>query len=409
MMEIKTPASTLHNFYWKGISRKGLTLSGELQATNISEAKSELRKQSINVTRIKKKAAPLFSFNQAITSMDIAIFSRQVATMLNASVPLVQSLDLIAKSSEKPLLRKLITAISHDVSTGIALSQVLATYPKYFDNLYCDLVEVGEQSGALDIIYDRIATYQEKSQILKSKIKKAMLYPAAILFVAGLVTMLLLLFVIPQFKDIYQSFGAELPAFTLFVLNISELVKSHWLLIFVSCITSILFFKRAHRKSQKVKNYTDKFLLKIPVISSLLHKAAIARFARTLATTFTAGIPLIDALVSAGDASGNYVYRSAIKMIRAEVMEGMQIHHAMNSTHLFPNMVSQMVMIGEESGNLDGMLSKVADIYEGQVDISVDGLTTLLEPIIMVILGIVVGSLIIAMYLPIFKLGSVIG
>jgi len=408
-MEIKNEAPTIQHFYWKGISRKGLTLSGELQAVSINEAKSELRKQNINVTRIKKKPKSLFSFNQTITSMDITLFSRQVATMLNASVPLVQSLDLIAKGSEKPLLKQLITAISHDVSTGIALSQVLASYPKYFDNLYCDLVEVGEQSGALDIIYDRIATYQEKSQVLKSKIKKAMLYPAAILFVAGAVTLLLLLFVIPQFKGIYQSFGAELPSFTLFVLNISAFLKSHWLLILVSGIASILLFKRGHRKSQKIRNHTDKFLLKIPIIGSLLHKAAIARFARTLATTFTAGIPLIDALVSAADTSGNYVYRSAIKMMRAEVMEGMQIHHAMNATHLFPNMVSQMVMIGEESGTLDSMLSKVADIYEGEVDNSVDGLTSLLEPIIMVILGIIVGSLIIAMYLPIFKLGSVIG
>jgi len=408
-MEIKTDTPIVQCFYWKGITRKGLTVSGELQALNITEVKVELRKQRINVTRIKKKAKPLFSFYQSITSMDIAILSRQIATMLNAGVPLVQGLDLIAKSSEKPSLMQLVTSISHDVSMGIALSQVLKAYPKYFDNLYCDLVEVGELSGALDIIYERIATYQEKSQVLKSKINKAMLYPAAILFVAGLVTLLLLLFVIPQFKDIYQSFNAELPRFTLLVLSISEFVKNYWLLNSMSFIGLVLLVKRMHRKSKKVRNYTDKCLLKIPVINLLLHKASIARFARTLATTFTAGIPLVDGLVSAADASGNYVYRSAIKVMRAEVMEGMQIHHAMKSTHLFPNMVSQMVMVGEESGDLDGMLSKVADIYEEQVDNAVDGLTSLLEPIIMVVLGIVVGSLIIAMYLPIFKLGSVIG
>ena len=316
---------------------------------------------------------------------------------------------MIAKSSEKPLLRQLITVISHDVSTGIALSRVLRSYPKYFDDLYCDLIEVGEQSGLLDTIFERISTYQEKSEVLKSKIKKAMLYPAAILSVAGGVTLLLLLFVIPQFKDIYQSFSAELPTFTLFVLSLSDFTKDNFLSIFAVFILSIFIFKRAYRNSQKVKDSTDRFILNIPIISSILHKAAIARFARTLSTTSAAGIPLTEALISAGDASGNYVYRSAVNIIRIEVTEGMQIHNAMKSTHTFPNMVSQMVMIGEESGNLDGMLSKVADIYEGQVDNAVDGLTTLLEPIIMVVLGIVVGTLIIAMYLPIFKLGSVIG
>ena len=408
-MDIKKSTTEIFLFSWRGVSRKGIVVTGELHAASVVEAKDELRKQGINLTKIKKKAKPLFSSSNRIIAMDIAIFSRQMTTMLNADVPLVQTLDLIAKSCENSLLRRLITSISHDVSTGIALSKVLRSYPKYFDDLYCDLIEVGEQSSRLNDIYERISTYQEKSEVLKSKIKKAMIYPAAILLVAGGVTLLLLLLVIPQFKDIYQGFGAELPAFTLLVLNLSDFVKNNYLSIFGLFSLSIFIFQRAHQKSQRVKNTTDKFMLKLPIINSILHKAAIARFSRTLSTTSAAGIPLVDALVSAADASGNYVYRRAVNTVRVEVTEGMPIHHAMQSTHAFPNMVSQMVMIGEESGNLDGMLSKVADIYEGQVDNAVDGLTTLLEPIIMVVLGVVVGSLIIAMYLPIFKLGSVIG
>jgi type IV pilus assembly protein PilC len=266
-----------------------------------------------------------------------------------------------------------------------------------------------EESGALDTIYDRISTYKEKSEALKSKVKKAMFYPAAVLTVAAVVTMLLLLFVIPQFRDIFEGFGAQLPAFTLFVLGISDLVQSYWYIIVAIVAACVFLFKRAHRKSQKVRDNTDKFVLKIPVISTILDKSAVARFARTLSTTFAAGIPLVDALVSAGGASGNYVYRSAISNIRSEVVAGMQINVAMKTSNVFPDMVTQMVMIGEESGDLDGMLSKVADIYEQQVDDAVDGLTSLLEPMIMVVLGIAVGGLIVAMYLPIFQLGSVIG
>jgi type IV pilus assembly protein PilC len=408
-MEIKKTIDHLYRFSWKGISRKGLKVCGELQAINITEVTAELRKQGIRVTRIKKRSNPLFSFSKNINSIDITLFSRQVSTMLNAGIPLVQSLELIAKSNEKRAVRQLISSLSHDVSTGIAFSRVLRSHLKYFDHLYCDLVEVGEQSGRLGGIYERIANYQEKSEILKSKIKKAMLYPAAILLVATLVTLLLLLFVIPQFKAIYQGFGAELPTFTLFVLSVSDAVKHNWWLIITTIVIALFLFKRAHRNSQKLRDKMDKLVLKLPILGVILHKAAIARFTRTLSTTSAAGIPLIDALTSSASASGNAVYRSAVNTMRSEIMEGMQMHTAMKSIRLFPNMVSQMVMIGEESGNLDGMLSKVADIYEGQVDNAVDGLTSLLEPIIMVILGIVVGALIIAMYLPIFKLGSVIG
>jgi len=363
----------------------------------------------VSVTKVKKKPKSLFSFGNSVTPMDIAIISRQIATMLSAGVPLVQSLQLIAKSNEKEALRKLMGDIAHEVSSGTPLSQTLRGHPKYFDALYCDLVDAGEQSGALETIYDRISVYKEKSEVLKSKIKKAMFYPTAVLAVAGGVTLLLLLFVIPQFQDIFEGFGAELPAFTLFVLGISDLVQAYWYIILASVVSAVFLFKKAHLKSQKVRDNTDKFVLKLPVINTILDKAAVARFARTLSTTFAAGIPLVDALVSASGASGNYVYRSAVNRIRSEVIAGMQMNVAMKITGAFPDMVSQMVMIGEESGDLDGMLGKVADIYEQQVDDAVDALTSLLEPMIMVVLGVVVGGLIVAMYLPIFQLGSVIG
>lgn len=405
----KTKAPVIHTFKWKGINRKGGKVSGEMQGESDTEVKAELRKQGINVTRTQKKAKPLFSFGGGIKPMDIAVISRQIATMLSAGVPLVQSLQLIAKSNEKPPLRELMSSIGNEVASGTPMSQTLRGHPKYFDELYCDLVDAGEQSGALETIYDRISIYKEKSEALKSKIKKAMFYPAAVLVVAGLVTMLLLLFVIPQFKEIFEGFGADLPAFTLFVLGISEAVQAYWYIILAAVIAAYYSFKTAHSKSQKVRDNTDKFILKIPIINPILDKAAVARFARTLSTTFAAGIPLVDALISAAGASGNYVYRSAITGVRNEVMGGMQMNIAMKTSDVFPAMVTQMVMIGEESGDLDGMLSKVADIYEQQVDDAVDALTSLLEPMIMVVLGVVVGGLIVAMYLPIFALGGAIG
>lgn len=405
----ESQALVISVFKWKGVNRKGSKVTGEFQGTSLADVKEELRKQGVNVTKIQKKAKPLFSFGGGIVPMDIAVVSRQIATMLGAGVPLVQSLQLIAKSNEKIALRELMTNIANEVASGTPMSHTLRQYPKYFDDLYCDLVDAGEQSGALETIYDRISIYKEKSEQLKSKIKKAMFYPAAVLAVAGIVTMLLLLFVIPQFKDIFEGFGAELPAFTMFVLEISDVVQAYWYIFIGTAVAVFMGFKRAHLKSQKVRDNTDKFVLKIPVISTILDKAAVARFTRTLSTTYAAGIPLVDALISAGGASGNYVYRSAIANIRSEVMAGMQMNIAMKTTGTFPDMVSQMVMIGEESGDLDGMLSKVADIYEQQVDDAVDALTSLLEPMIMVVLGVVVGGLIVAMYLPIFQLGAVVG
>lgn len=408
-MAIKQSAPELHTFTWHGLNRKGSKVSGELQGETVNEIKAELRKQGVSVTRAKKKPKSLFSFGDKVQPMDIAIVSRQIATMLNAGVALVQSLELIAKSNEKQSLRKLMTSVASEVSTGTPLSQTLRSFPRQFDALYCDLVEAGEQSGALDTIYDRIATYKEKSEALKSKIKKAMFYPIAVLVVAFAVTLLLLLFVIPQFQDIFAGFGAELPAFTLFVLGISDFVQAYWYMIIGGLFLAYLLFQRMHRSNESVRNNTDKFILKLPIISTILDKAAVARFARTLSTTSAAGIPLVDALVSASGASGNYVYRTAVNDMRSEVIGGMQINVAMKTTGAFPDMVSQMIMIGEESGDIDGMLSKVADIYEQQVDDAVDALTSLLEPMIMVVLGVVVGGLIVAMYLPIFELGSVIG
>ncbi|MGY3868293.1 type II secretion system F family protein [Aeromonas crassostreae] len=399
----------VHTFRWKGVNRKGKEISGELQAEHVSMVKAELRKQGVNVSRISKKSSGLFSKGGArIKPMDIAVVSRQLATMLSAGVPLVQSLQIIARSHEKVAMRDLMGQIASDVETGTPMSEALRQHPRHFDDLYCDLVEAGEHSGALETIYDRIATYREKAEALKSKIKKAMFYPAMVILVAIIVTSILLLFVIPQFEEIFKSFGAELPIFTQFVIAISRFMQDWWYVIFGGIALAVFLYVRAWRSYQKVRDNTDKFILTIPVVGMILHKAAMARFARTLSTTFSAGIPLVDALVSAAGASGNHVYRTAILAIRNEVMAGMQINVAMRTVDLFPDMVVQMVMIGEESGAIDDMLSKVATIFEQEVDDLVDGLTSLLEPIIMVVLGVLVGGMVVAMYLPIFKLGSVI-
>ncbi|MDO6524220.1 type II secretion system F family protein [Motilimonas sp. 1_MG-2023] len=403
-------APKIYTFKWSGVNRKGKKVSGEMQSESAAQLKAEMRRQGVNITKIAKKTESIFDkLGNTVKPMDIAIISRQIATMLTAGVPLVQSLQMIGKSNEKGAIRDLIGTVASEVETGTPLSDALKKHPKYFDDLYCDLVQAGEQSGALESLFDRIAIYKEKAEALKSKIKKAMFYPAMVVLVAITVTVILLLFVIPQFEDIFNGFGAELPAFTQFVIGISHLLQSYWYIVFFSIAIAVFTFKKAHLNSQNVRDNTDKFILKIPVISTILHKGAMARFARTLSTTFAAGIPLIDALQSAAGASGNYVYRSAILNIRNEVIAGMQMHVAMRTTGIFPDMVTQMIMIGEESGDLDGMLTKVADIYEREVDDAVDALTSLIEPMIMVVLGVVVGGLVIAMYLPIFSLGSVVG
>lgn len=397
-------------FTWHGVNRKGKKINGELSANNVIELKAQLRKQGITPSKVKKKAKPLFGLSgeKAITPADIAVISRQIATMLGAGVPLVQTIEMIGNGHNNGNMQKLLGTIGHKLSSGIPLSDCLRDHPKYFDDLYCDLVASGEQSGSLETIYDRIATYKEKAEALKAKIKKAMTYPIAVLVIAAVVTSILLIFVVPVFQEIFAGFGAELPAFTQFVVGISDFMVAYWYIGLAGIIAFIFLFKRAHQKSQKLRDQVDRTILKLPVVGDVLKKAAVARYARTLSTTFAAGVPLIDALESAAGAAGNAVFRDAILEVRNEVTSGMQMNLAMRNCSIFPDMVIQMVAIGEESGAVDDMLSKVANVYEAEVDNAVDNLTALLEPLIMSVLGVVIGGLIIAMYLPIFQLGKVV-
>ncbi|WMS90459.1 type II secretion system F family protein [Pseudoalteromonas sp. HL-AS1] len=401
---------SLDTFQWVGVSARGKRLEGELTGSSVALVKAQLRKQGITPSKVKRKAKPLFGLasNQKITPKDIALVTRQIATMLMAGVPLIQSIEMIGSGSPNKSVSKLMESIADEVKAGQPLSQALRRHPRYFDDLYCDLVASGEQSGALDKIFDRVAIYKEKSEALKSKIKKAMFYPIAVLVIALIVTSILLIFVVPQFQDIFAGFGAELPAFTLFVIGISEFMQEYWWMMLIAIIAFGWAFKEAKLKSLKLRDATDRAVLKLPIIGMILNKAAVARYARTLSTTFAAGVPLVDALDSAAGASGNAVYRYAILDIKAEVSSGNQMNWAMRNSKIFPDMVIQMVAIGEESGSLDGMLAKVATIYEQEVDDAVDGLSSLLEPLIMAVLGVLVGGLIVAMYLPIFQLGSVI-
>ncbi|PCC13755.1 type II secretion system F family protein [Pseudoalteromonas sp. JB197] len=407
---VKQPNKNLDTFQWIGVSTRGKRLEGEMTGSSIALVKAQLRKQGITPSKVKRKAKPLFGLasTQKITPKDIALVTRQIATMLTAGVPLIQSIEMIGSGSSNKSVSKLMDNIAGEVKAGQPLSQALRRHPRYFDDLYCDLVASGEQSGALDKIFDRVAIYKEKSEALKSKIKKAMFYPIAVLVIALIVTSILLIFVVPQFQDIFAGFGAELPAFTLFVIGISEFMQEYWWIILIIMFAFGWAFKEAHLKSLKLRDATDRAILKLPVIGMILNKAAVARYARTLSTTFAAGVPLVDALDSAAGASGNAVYRYAILDIKAEVSSGNQMNWAMRNSKIFPDMVIQMVAIGEESGSLDSMLAKVATIYEQEVDDAVDGLSSLLEPMIMAVLGVLVGGLIIAMYLPIFQLGSVI-
>lgn len=397
-------------FTWHGVNRKGKKINGELSANNVIELKAQLRKQGITPSKVKKKAKPLFGLSgeKSITPGDIAVISRQIATMLGAGVPLVQTIEMIGNGHNNGNMQKLLGTIGHKLSSGIPLSDCLRDHPRYFDDLYCDLVASGEQSGSLETIYDRIATYQEKAEALKAKIKKAMTYPIAVLIIAAVVTSILLIFVVPVFQEIFAGFGAELPAFTQFVVGISDFMVAYWYLGLAGIIAFIFLFKRAHRNSQKLRDQVDRTILKLPIVGDVLKKAAVARYARTLSTTFAAGVPLIDALDSAAGAAGNAVFRDAILEVRNEVTSGMQMNLAMRNCSIFPDMVIQMVAIGEESGAVDDMLSKVANVYEAEVDNAVDNLTALLEPLIMSVLGVVIGGLIIAMYLPIFQLGKVV-
>lgn len=398
------------SYKWQGADKKGQKTSGKMMAENPAMVKAKLRKQGISPIKVSKEAQPLFGGGKGkpVDSKDVAMFSRQIATMMKSGVPLVQSFEIIGQGHEKKQAQDLLLGIKADIESGNTMADSLRKQPKYFDDLFCDLVDAGEQSGSLENMLDRIATYKEKTEALKSKIKKALNYPVAVIIIAVIVTSILLVKVVPQFQEIFQSFGADLPAFTIFVIGISEFMQNYWWAFLFTLIFIGVGYKKLHLSSKNIRDRQDKALLKFPVIGVLLHKAAVAKFARTLSTTFAAGVPLVEALDSAAGASGNALYRDAILRIRDDVTTGMQMNMAMLSTGVFPPMVVQMVAIGEESGSIDAMLSKIADIYEGEVDDAVDGLSALIEPLIMAVLGVLVGGLIIAMYLPIFQLGQVV-
>jgi type IV pilus assembly protein PilC len=394
-------------YSWEGIDKSGNRVSGDVQSQNETLAKAELRRRGINVQKVKKKSGSLKKGK--ITAKDIAILSRQLATMMSAGVPLVQSFEIVGKGHDNPAMRDLVGAIRMDLEGGTPLARALANHPKYFDALTCNLIEAGEQAGILEDILNKIATYKEKTEALKAKIKKALTYPTAIIVMAFVITAVLMIFVIPTFADLFAGFGAELPAMTKFVIDLSNFFVSYWWAIFGIVIGGATAFLEAKKKSVKFQENIERFSLKIPVIGDILKKAAIARFARTLATMFAAGVPLVETLDSVAKAVGNVVYRNAIFKMRESVSTGTSLTDSMNQAAVFPNMVNQMVAIGEEAGSLDSMLSKVADFYEAEVDDAVDNLSALMEPMIMAVLGVLIGGLVIAMYLPIFKMGSVVG
>lgn len=397
-------------FAWEGTDRRGAKIKGEMNGLNPALIKAQLRKQGINPLKVRKKAQPLFGNSGGkIKPMDIAIFTRQMATMMKAGVPLLQSFDIISEGLEKPSMRKLVEEIKLDVAAGNSLAASLRKRPLYFDDLYCNLVESGEQSGALETLLDRVATYKEKTEALKSKIKKAMNYPIAVIVVALVVSAILLIKVVPQFQAVFSGFGAELPAFTLMVVGLSEILQEWWFVFLLIIAATIYGFSAAYKRSEKLRDWVDRTLLKAPIVGKIIYMSSVARFARTLATTFAAGVPLVDALDSVAGATGNVVFRNAVNKVKQDVSTGMQLNFSMRSTNVFPAMALQMTAIGEESGALDDMLDKVATHYESEVDNMVDGLTALMEPMIMAVLGVVVGGLVIAMYLPIFQMGNVVG
>jgi type IV pilus assembly protein PilC len=402
-------AASNSTFVWTGTDRNGRRTQGEITASTTALAKAQLRKQGVVVRTVKRKSKPLFSFGgNKIKPADVAIFTRQLATMMKAGVPLVQSFDIVVDGLDSVAMKKLVTEIKNDVASGGGLAASLAKHPKYFDELFCSLVASGENSGTLEVMLDRIATYKEKTEALKAKIKKAMTYPTAVVAVAIIVTGILLVKVVPQFAETFQSFGSDLPGFTLFVLGISDVVQKWWFIILLLLIAAGWSFSQAKRRSKKFADWLDALALKAPIVGGIVHDSVIARFSRTLSTTFAAGVPLVEALESTAGAAGNAVYAQAIRQIRDDVTTGSSLYGSIKSTGIFPNMLLQMTSIGEESGALDDMLGKVADQYEAQVDNAVDSLSSLMEPLIMSILGVLVGGLMVAMYLPIFMLGSVV-
>jgi type IV pilus assembly protein PilC len=393
------------NYHWEGRDKNGRVVKGDMRAGGESVVAASLRRRGIMATKIKKQS---FSRGRKITDKDLALFSRQLSTMLKAGVPLMQAFDIVGKGHANPSMARLMNDIRTDVETGTSLNQAFRKFPLYFDPLFCNLVAAGEQAGILETLLDRLATYQEKTIALKGKIKKALFYPVMIILVAILVTAVIMIFVIPSFKSVFTSFGADLPAPTLVVIAMSDFFVAYWYIVFGILFGGTYFLLQAWRRSPKVQATVDRLMLKIPVLGEMLQKASIARWSRTLATTFAAGVPLVEALDSVGPASGNAVYKEATKQVQTEVNIGTSLAQSMQNTGVFPAMAVQMTSIGEESGSLDSMLSKVADYYEREVDETVDALSSLLEPMIMVILGVIIGGIVIAIYMPIFKLGQVV-
>ena len=408
-----TKQAKLDTFTWEGVNKQGAKTSGETRGPSLALVKADLRRQGINPTKVRKKPKPLFGSGgpkkgKKIIAKDIAIFSRQLAIMMSSGVPLIQSFDIIGRGHEKPAMQNMVLAIKNNVEAGNTLADSLGKYPLQFDSLYCNLVNAGEQAGILETLLDKLATYLEKTEAIKSKIKKALFYPVAIIVVACIVTTILLMFVIPQFQEMFKSFGGDLPALTQLVINMSAWLQANWIIFFGAIFASIYTIVNVKKRSEAFRNFLSRTSLKIPIIGNILVKAAIARFARTLSTMFAAGMPLVDAMGTVAGAAGNVVFTQGILKIRDEVTTGAPLYQSMQNTKLFPNMVIQMVAIGEEAGSVDSMLSKVADFFEAEVDDAVDGLSSLLEPIIMAFLGVVIGGLVIAMYLPIFKMGQVV-
>lgn len=392
-------------FLWEGKNKEGKVVRGELRAVSETVAQTTLRRQGISNAKITKQR---FKSGGSISDKDITLFTRQLATMMKSGVPLLQSFDIVGRGHSNPAVGKLLMDIKADVETGSSLSTAFRKYPLYFDQLFCNLVGAGEQAGILDSLLDRLATYKEKIQAIKSKIKSALFYPIAIIVVAFIITAVIMIFVIPAFKEVFKSFGADLPAPTLIVMAISDFFVAYWYAIFGIAGGGVYSFFYMWKRSEKIQIVMDRLLLKVPVFGDLVRKSVIARWTRTLSTMFAAGVPLVESLESVGGAAGNYVYKLATKQIQNEVSTGTNLTTAMQNTNLFPNMVLQMVAIGEESGALDSMLSKVADFFEAEVDDAVEALSSLMEPMIMVILGTLIGGMVVAMYLPIFKLGAVV-
>ena len=394
-------------FQWEGRDKRGTRVKGKSLAPDEAALRADLRRQGIAPSKIRKQSQA-FSKGGKIKPQDIAVFSRQLATMLAAGIPMVQAFEIVGNGNEKPAMQKLILDVKADVEGGTSLHEALGKHPLYFDDLFVNLVQAGEQAGALETLLDKVATYKEKTEALKKKVKKALFYPAAVLVVAVIVTIILLIFVIPQFESLFKGFGADLPAFTQMIINLSKFVQTDGIYLAVFVGAGIFAFGYFYKRSRAMRQVLDKMMLKFPIIGPILNKSAIARYARTLSTMFAAGVPLVEALDSVAGATGNIVYEDAVKRMRDQVATGQRLQRSMEETSLFPNMVIQMIAVGEESGSLDEMSGKVATFYEAEVDNAVDSMSSLLEPLIMAVLGVLVGGLVIAMYLPIFKLASVV-